>query len=97
MRNIESLIDAIDFLKSEEFHIDFNVKNGNLISPDLKIIVPINKVTAIHTIKIEADSDADNTSYIMAVVTPNGEKGIIIDGAGSYANSDFASIKRNVN
>ena len=84
MQNIESLIDGISFLKSKGFLIEFNVEGSNLVYPDSKVKVPIKEVEAVYTIKIEADSDADNTSYILGLVTPNGDKGLIIDEPGIY-------------
>ena len=92
MQTIESLIDGIKFLKSKGFLIEFNVDDGKIVYPESELEVPFKEVEAVYTIKIEADSDPDNTSYVIGLVTPSGDKGLIVDGAGIYG--DFKKKKR---
>jgi len=93
MKNYETVVEALDDLKSKGFNLDLNIefdkklRNGNHLNAcDFEIV---------ETHRFEGDSNPEDEDIVLAMASKTSPmKGVFTGAFGTYANSEsFAEIK----
>ncbi|MFF5383274.1 phosphoribosylpyrophosphate synthetase [Pedobacter suwonensis] len=85
MRNYDNLIEAIDDLRKRGYTEDFEIKSGTLgcTSSDLQLHPEHFNVDEFY--RFEGETNPDDSSVVYAIASDTGEKGILVDAYGAYA------------
>lgn len=83
----ESLVDALAKLKEEGYVRDFNQLENELECKELDCKYNPQEFTIVKTYRFEGMSSTGDNSVLYAIETDNGEKGVLVDAYGVYANA----------
>ncbi len=85
MNDYDNLVDAISGLREKGFMYDFNLKPDSLVCASLNVEMHPEDFEIKEYYRFEGESDPRDNSVIYAIESKNGEKGILIDAYGVYA------------
>ncbi|MCB0628659.1 MAG: phosphoribosylpyrophosphate synthetase [Saprospiraceae bacterium] len=87
MKDYETLSEAIRGLKAEGYIHDFNLEEKQLHCPQLEQKFSPKEFTVVGNYRFEGASNPDDNSVVYVIETSTGEKGLLIDAYGVYAES----------
>ena len=94
--NMDSLVTVLAAVEKLGFQSQFEVNGKNLVSLKTDSHFLANEVKIVHFYRFEGESNPDDSSILYAIESNNGEKGTLVDGYGTTADTETASFIRNV-
>ena len=94
--NMDSLVTVLAAIEKLGFQSQFEVNGKNLVSLKTKKHFLSNEVKIVHFYRFEEESNPDDSSILFAIESNNGEKGTLVDGYGTAADTETANFIRNV-
>ncbi|MBC7588717.1 MAG: hypothetical protein H7178_10220 [Chitinophagaceae bacterium] len=94
--NMDSLVTVLFAVEKLGFHSQFKVTGENLVSIKSGNHSLANEVKIVHFYRFEGESNPDDSSILYAIESNNGEKGTLVDGYGTAADTETANFIRNV-
>ncbi len=85
MNTYDTLVEAINGLKSQGFTQDFNLKEDKIYCPVLKMYYKPKEFEVIEKHRFEGMSSVDDNSVLYAISTRSGVKGLLVDSYGVYS------------
>lgn len=85
MKNYESLVDALDDLKTRGYQQDFETASFCLYCSDLDIRLNPEEFHVDEVYRFEGDSNPDDSAVLYAITSNTGVKGTLVDGYGAYS------------
>lgn len=79
----ETLVSAINGLEERGYNLDFNLKENCIICDDKKFEPEDFEITEFY--RFEGDTDPADEAVVYAIESKNGEKGVLINAFGIYA------------
>ena len=85
MKNYDNLIEALDDLRKRGFTLDYNLHGHGkgLIVNEIELNPADFEINEIY--RFEGMSSPDDNSVIYAIESKDGEKGVLVDSYGMYA------------
>ena len=93
---MDSLITVLAKVEKQGFLSQFEVNGKNLVSLKTDSHFLANEVKIVHFYRFEGESNPDDSSIMYAIESNDGEKGTLVDGFGTTADSETANFMRNV-
>ncbi len=95
-KDYETLSEAMTDLKKRGFDFDFEFKDSCLFCSSIgeKYEPGDLKIVEIH--RFEGMTSPDDSSILYAIVAKNGEKGLIVDAYGAYADEHKSAFLKDV-
>jgi hypothetical protein len=90
--NMDSLVTVLAAVEKTGFLSQFEVKGKNLVSLKTNNHFPPDEVKIVHFYRFEGESNPDDSSIMYAIECNSGEKGTLIDGYGTAADSETANF-----
>ncbi len=87
MHQYDTLSEATNDLQKRGFEHDFNVEKDKIYCKQLKMHYRPKEFDIVEVHRFEGMSDPDDNSVVYAVETSNGDKGLLVDAYGAYAES----------
>ena len=94
--NMDSLVTELAKVEKLGFHSQFEVNGKNLVSLKTNKHFLSNEVKIVHFYRFEGESNPEDSSIMYAIEGNNGEKGTLVDGYGTAADSETANFMLNV-
>ena len=94
--NMDSLVVVLDTLEKLGFHSQFEIQGENMVSLKTNNHFKSNEVKIVHFYRFEGESNPDDSSIMYAIECNTGEKGTLVDGYGTTADTDTAKFMLNV-
>ena len=94
--NMDSLVTVLAAIEKLGFQSQFEVNGKNLVSLKTKKHFLSNEVKIVHFYRFEEESNPDDSSILFAIESNNGEKGTLVNGYGTAADTETANFIRNV-
>ncbi|HPN68853.1 MAG TPA: hypothetical protein PLZ32_05015 [Saprospiraceae bacterium] len=85
MQRFSSLLQAVEYFRTETDYVPFNLKGDTIEHPDTLETFSMTNSEIVDSIKLEASSDADGVSLIHIVKVDDGTIGYFIDASGIYS------------
>lgn len=83
----DTLSEAVEGLKARGFTLDFNLQHDKIFCPTLKMHYSPHEFEVVEVHRFEGDSNPDDASVLYALQTVMGDKGMLVDAYGAYADS----------
>lgn len=88
MQHFDTLVEAINGMKSEGYTHDFNLKSNCLECMALKLEIQTEEFVVDKMFRFEGESNPDDSSVLYAISSENHHiKGILIDAYGAYSDA----------
>jgi len=87
MKSYDTLQEAISGLRAEGYQHDFNLENDKIYCPTLKMYYQPKDFEVVETHRFEGMSNPDDNEVLYAIRTSTGDRGIMVDAYGTYAES----------
>ena len=88
MENYDTVVSALNGLRSQGFTIDFNVAFDKLICSEKKIILHPEDFEITRIFRFEGDSNPDDEEVVFAIESKDGSrKGVLVSAFGIYSES----------
>lgn len=84
-KNFETLSEAVNALQKEGYTVDFNLVDEGLHSKSLQKKFAATQFDVIKVYRFEGYTNPDDNSVLYVIETKNGDKGILVDAYGVYA------------
>jgi hypothetical protein len=94
--NMDSLVRVLAAVEELGFYSQFEVNGKNLVSLKTDNHFQSDEVKIVHFYRFEGESNPDDSSIMYAIECNTGEKGTLVDGYGTAADSETANFMRNV-
>ncbi len=86
--NYETLSEAVNDLKKRGFDYDFDFKNECLYDTKTQKEFESSALKVVEFHRFEGASDPEDNAIVYAIKSTTGERGVIIDAYGAYADAD---------
>ena len=86
-KSFETLSEAINALQIEGYTVDFNLIDEGLESKTLKKKFTAKEFDVVKVYRFEGYTNPDDNSVLYVIETEKGDKGILVDAYGVYAES----------
>ena len=83
----ETLSSAIEDLKKRGFTEDFNLIENGVENKSKKQEIAAEELHVVEVNRFEGYTNPDDSSVLYAIETSSGEKGLLVDAYGAYAES----------
>lgn len=90
--NMDSLVVVLNALEKLGFHSQFEVNGKNMVSLKTDDLFQSNEVKIVNLYRFEGESNPDDSSIMYAIECNNGEKGTLVDGYGTTADTETANF-----
>jgi len=97
MKNYDSLVDALNDLKSRGYDSDFATQTVCLYCGDLDIRIHPEDFNVDEVYRFEGDSTPDDNSILYAISSATGVKGTLVDSYGAYSEHLSFDMARKLN
>jgi hypothetical protein len=94
--NMDSLVTVLAKVEKLGFRSQFEVTGKNLVSLKTNKHFQTNEVKIVHFYRFEGESNPEDSSIMYALEGNNGEKGTLVDGYGTTADTDTANFMLNL-
>lgn len=94
--NMDSLVIVLAKVEKLGFRSQFEVNGKNLVSLKTNKHFLSNEIKIIHFYRFEGESNPDDSSIMYAIECKDGEKGTLIDGYGTAADTETTNFMLNV-
>lgn len=90
--NMDSLVIVLAKVEKQGFLSQFEVNGKNLVSLKTNKHFQSDEVKIIHSYRFEGESNPEDSSIMYAIEGNTGEKGTLVDGYGTAADTDTANF-----
>ena len=94
VNRFDTLSEAVADLRIRGFTLDFNLEENSLSASNSHVPLRLNpndfEVAEYH--RFEGDSNPDDESIVYGIISRNGQKGILVNAYGPYAESVSALL-----
>lgn len=87
MHQYDTLSEATNDLQKRGFTHDFNLEKDKIYCKQLNMYYRPKEFSITEVYRFEGMSNPDDNSVVYAIETSNGDKGILVDAYGAYAES----------
>jgi hypothetical protein len=87
--NFGSLLEALRYFDGNSNYLEFDHQGDTICEVKTKTKYQIKDIKILQTLKFEDSSDADETTLLYVISTPDGKKGTLVDASGIYADLDL--------
>lgn len=87
MKSYDTLQEAIKDLRAQGYQHDFNVEKDKIYCKNLNMYYKPKEFEVQETYRFEGMSNPDDNDVLYAIETSVGDKGILVDAYGAYAES----------
>ena len=87
MHQYDTLSEATNDLQKRGFTHDFNLEKDRIYCKQLNMHYRPKEFNVTEVYRFEGMSNPDDNSVVYAIETSNGDKGILVDAYGAYAES----------
>lgn len=87
MHQYDTLSEATNDLQKRGFEHDFNLEKDKIYCKQLKMHYRPNEFNIVEVHRFEGMSDPNDNSVVYAIETSNGDRGLLVDAYGAYADS----------
>ena len=87
MHQYDTLSQATNDLQKRGFEHDFNLERDKIYCKQLKMHYRPKEFNVVEVYRFEGMSNPDDNSVVYAIETGNGDKGLLVDAYGAYAES----------
>jgi len=91
-KQYRTLSEAIEGLRGRGYTRSFEVANGRLRVVETGTLVTPEEVKVREHHRFEGESNPDDMSVVYAVESGSGERGLIVDAFGAYANPALGDL-----
>jgi hypothetical protein len=95
-KNYETLSEAITKLKKKGYTSEFDFKKASLIDQEGKKNWKADALKIVEIHRFEGMTNPDDSSILYVIESKNGEKGLLVDAYGMYADTDKTAFMRGV-
>jgi hypothetical protein len=88
----ETMMEAFSDLKSKGYHHTFTIIDRKLYCIENRRFIDPKTINIVEFHRFEGNSDPDDMSIIYVLEIKGGEKGIIVDAYGAYANTELHEL-----
>ncbi len=93
MENYDTVVAALNGLRSQGYTIDFNIEFDKLICSEKKIILHPEDFEITKVFRFEGDSNPDDEEVVYAVESKDGaKKGVLVSAYGIYAEATSSEM-----
>ena len=86
MENYDTVVEALNGLRSQGYTIDFNIQFDKLICSENKIILHPDDFMITRVFRFEGDSNPDDEEVVYSIESKDGsKKGVFVTAYGLYA------------
>lgn len=96
VKRYTNMVEAIEDLKRRGFTANFEFLDQGFRDVDSRKTFKADELTIVEHYRFEGASDPDDMSVVYAVESDDGQKGIIADAFGVYANPDLGRFLEKV-
>ena len=93
---INTLVDAINELRSRGYDCDFIFDNGVMLCRDTNRRFGPDELTIEEIFRFEGDSNPDDMSVLYGISAHDGTKGIVVDAYGMYEDASITEFIKKV-
>lgn len=90
--NMDSLITVLSAVEKLGFKSQFEINGKNLISLKTGNHFLDNEVKIVHFYRFEGESNPEDSSILYTIESNNGEKGTLVNGYGTSADTDTSNF-----
>ena len=94
--NYDTLSEAMAKLKKKGYTSEFDFKNAHLIDQNRKKIWKAQDLKIVEIHRFEGITNPDDSSILYVIEDKNGEKGLLVDAYGVYADADKTAFMQEV-
>ncbi|MDT3405313.1 phosphoribosylpyrophosphate synthetase [Mucilaginibacter terrae] len=95
MKTFDTLIEALNDLRSNGYDLDFNLKENYLDCPQLSKQFYAEEFHVDKVYRFEGETDPSDSSILYGISTIERQKGVLVEAYGAYATTaDEALIKK---
>lgn len=87
MKTYDTLLDALNGLKQQGYTLDFNLANDYLHCAEHDLRINPEDFEIMETHRFEGDTNPSEQSVVYAIASKNGEKGVLVNAYGIYADT----------
>ncbi len=87
MYTYDTVTEAVSDLKRRGYNIDFNLQYDCIVCHDTPISLMPDEFEIVEVHRYEGDSDPADEAVVYVIESRNGEKGILVDAFGTYADN----------
>ena len=88
MENYDTVVEALNGLRSQGYTIDFNIRFNMLTCSENKIVLHPEDFEITKVFRFEGDSNPDDEEVVYAIESKTGnKKGVLVSAYGMYAES----------
>jgi hypothetical protein len=84
MKSYDSIVEALNDLKSRGYDADFGLASVCLYCGDLDLRLNPEEFNVDEVYRFEGDSNPDDSAVVYAISSTAGVKGTLVDGYGAY-------------
>lgn len=96
MYNYDTVVEALNDLRSRGYLYDFNLRHENPYSFQPKHHSGANQLKIKETYRFEGNTDPADQAIVYALASEDGLKGIFVNGYGIYADTESDSLLRHL-
>lgn len=85
MKQFDSLVDALNDLRSRGYTTDFNLRQNCLVCDAHDIALEPDEFSIDEVYRFEGMTDPDDSAILYAISAKNGRKGVLVNAYGVYA------------
>ncbi len=95
-KEINSLVDAINELRSRGYVCDFILDSGVMLCKNKNSRFKPDELTIDEVFRFEGDSNPDDMSVLYGISAKDGTKGIVVDAYGTYEDESIGEFIKKV-
>ncbi|MDA9555001.1 phosphoribosylpyrophosphate synthetase [Pelobium sp.] len=92
--NYETLSEAMNALKAKGFTYEFDVKETSLYHDNINISYKPHQLKVVEIHRFEGNTNPDDSSILYAIICDDGNKGLLIDAYGMYADTEKTNFMK---
>lgn len=92
MKTYDTLLEALNDLKNRGYTLDFNLANDYLHCAEHDLRIHPEDFEIIETHRFEGDTNPSEQSVVYAIESVRGEKGVLVNAYGLYADTMSANM-----
>ena len=97
MYTYDTVTEAVNDLKRRGYTIDFNLQHDRIVCHDMPISLRPDEFEIVEVHRFEGNSDPADEAVVYAIESKHGQKGILVDAFGTYADNVSSEMVEKLN
>ncbi len=93
---MKTILEIIRRLNDDGYKANFEIKNGKIISGETQREYSPEELIIEKSYRYEGDSNPDDNAGVYVLTAKSGERGILVDSYGAYADINLAKLIRSI-